>query len=382
MISSIGLTGLNAAFTRLRTTANNIANVETTGFKQSRTELASIPDANGVEVSNIRQSTTQGVLQQTYQGQDLAIKGDGYFLVSQNGKPSYTRAGAFGINRDGFVVNSQQQHLMGFTPGNGGSPVNLKFDTKTLAPTATKNVDINVNLDATAAAPNSAFDPNNPSSFNAQTSSTVYDSLGAQHQVNVYYRNTGTPNQVEIHTSIDGNSVGGVQTLAFDSSGTLSSPPSGQVALPTYNPGNGATNINLNLDVSKTTRTGSGFAVNSITQDGSPAAKPTGINIDDSGNVSASFSNGKSSSLGRIAIAQFPNPQGLKPEGNGNYSATSASGDVSFGGHVEAGALESSNVNLDEQFVNLMSAQHAAEAAAKVIKTENKMLGTLFKGKA
>lgn len=382
MISRIALSGLNASFARLRTTANNIANSQTTGFKQARTELVSIPESNGVKVSANRQSTYAGAPQRTQQGQDLAINGNGYFLVNDGGKQSYTRAGAFGLDREGYVSNSQGQRLMGFTAQNGGTPVELKFDTKALQPTVTKNISLHVNLDATATAPVTAFDPNNPASFNHQASTTAYDSLGSQHQVDIYYRKTATPNQVEMHTMIDGNHVGGAQTLDFDTSGKLSSPASGSITLPSHNPGNGASNLDIKIDISKTTQTGNQFEVKSISQDGSSAARLTGINIDDSGNVSANFDNGQSSNLGRVAIAQFPNPQGLQPEGNGNFSATADSGDVTFGGHLQAGALESSNVNLEEQFVNLISTQHMAQAAAKMIKTEDEMLGTLFQDKA
>ena len=271
---------------------------------------------------------------------------------------------------------------MGFTARNGGTPVELKFDTKSTQPVETKNISLNVNIDATAATPVTAFDPNDPTSFNHQTSTTAYDSLGSQHQVDVYYRKTATPNQVEMHTMIDGNPAGGAQTLDFDTSGKLSSPVSGSITLPSHNPGNGANNLDIKIDVSKTTQTGSQFEVNSISQDGSSAARLTGINIDNSGNVSANFDNGQSSQLGRVAIAQFPNPQGLQPEGNGNFSATADSGNVTFGGHLQAGALESSNVNLEEQFVNLISTQHMAQAAVKMIKTEDEMLGTLFEDKA
>lgn len=382
MISRIALSGLNASFTRLRTTANNIANSQTTGFKQTRTELVSIPESNGVKVSANRQSTYTGAPQHTQQGQDLAINGDGYFLVSDGGKQSYTRAGAFGLDREGYVANSQGQRLMGFTAQNGGTPVELKFDTKTVQPAETKNISLNVNLDTTAAAPTAVFDPNNPASFNHQTSTTAYDSLGSQHQIDVYYRKTATLNQVEMHTTIDGNPVGGAQTLDFDTSGKLSSPASGSITLPGYSPGNGASNLDIEIDVSKSTQTGSQFEVRAISQDGSSAARLTGINVDNSGTVSANFDNGQSSQLGRVAIAQFPNPQGLQPEGNGNFSATIDSGDVTFSGHLQAGALESSNVNLEEQFVNLLSTQHMAQAAAKMIKTEDEMLGTLFEDKA
>ncbi|MDH5547720.1 MAG: flagellar hook protein FlgE [Gammaproteobacteria bacterium] len=385
MISRIASTGLNAAYKRLSTTANNIANSQTTGFKQARAEYTTVPNSQGVKVSGIRNSTSNGVIQNTSIGTDLAISGNGYFQVSRDGKQSFTRAGAFSADREGYLTNSQGQRLMGFTPQSAGTPVALNVNTGAHQPQATGNINLNLNIDATGSVPSGAFDSTDPATFNNQTSTTAYDSLGSQHQVDFFFRKTATPNQVEMFTQVDGNPVGGAQTLTFDTSGNLTS-PSGGVSLPGYTPSNGAATMNLNVNADDVTQTGSPFAVNGISQDGNQVAELSNLSVDGEGNVVAEYADGSTVTVGRLAVAGFSNPQGLSQEGDGLFSASASSGDPIYNssttGSIQSGALEGSNVNLEEQAVNLISTEQHAKAMMKMIQAEDDMLGTLFKDKA
>ena len=201
---AIALSGLNAASSDLSVTANNIANVNTNGFKGSRAQFAEVfavgtqsvsssAAGSGVRLSTIAQQFTQGNIDFTDNALDLAIGGEGFFVLSDNGARTYSRAGAFGVDNQGFVVNAQGQRLQAYPfAGDGlfntGTPNDLQLVTGANPPEATTRADFGLNLPANAPVPvNPVFDPSDPSSFNHTTSVTIYDSLGASHTATVFF---------------------------------------------------------------------------------------------------------------------------------------------------------------------------------------------------
>jgi flagellar hook protein FlgE len=398
----IALSGLNASQADLNVTANNVANTQTTGFKGSRTEFADLyavslqgvsnnSSGNGVRVAGVTQQFSQGNVEFTDSNLDLAISGQGMFILSDDGALSYTRAGAFQMNRDGYVVNSQQQRLQVYPPlvggtFNTGGLTDLRLQTTDSAPSATDTVEYVLNLPGNAQPPTVAvFDPNDPNSFNHATSLTLFDSLGATHTGTMYFNKTATANQWEARLFIDGASVGGPQTLQYSNTGVLTAPVGGQLPFPAYTPTTGAAAMNVTVDLAQSTQYGSNFAVNSVSQDGFTTGRLIGIDIDETGIVQARFTNGNSVPLGQVAIANFSNAQGLQQLGNTQWAETFASGQALRGqagnsgfGLVQSGALEGANVDVTEQLVQMITAQRNFQANAQMISTADSITQTII----
>ena len=386
----------------LNVTANNIANVSTNGFKGSRTEFADLfavslqgvssnASGNGVRVAAVTQQFAQGNIEFTDSNLDLAMSGQGMFIVSDNGALAYTRAGAYQMNRDGYVVNSQGQRLQVYPPiaGGGfntGGLSDLRLQTTDSPPQATANVEYMLNLPANAAPPPIAvFNPNDPNSFNQATSLTLFDSLGATHTGTLYFVKTATANQWTAQLAIDGTLVGTPQTLQYSNTGLLTAPVGGQIAFPAYTPTTGAANMAVTVDVNQTTQFGGNFAVNSVSQDGYTTGRLIGMDIDETGVVNARFTNGNSTPLGQIAVANFANAQGLQQLGNTQWAETFASGQALRGqagnsgfGLIQSGALESANVDVTEQLVNMITAQRTFQANAQMISTADSITQTII----
>ncbi len=393
----VALSGLNAASSDLNVTANNIANVNTLGFKGSRAEFADVfavgaaEIGNGARLANVSQEFTQGGIDFTDRALDLAISGDGFFTVSDNGAIVYSRAGAFGVDRDGFVVNSQDQRLQVFpaTVGvgfNTGTLSDLRLATTDSPPQPSSTAEFGINLPASAQPPAIAvFDPNNGSSFNHSTSLTVYDSLGATHTSTVYFVKTATPNTWDSYFFIDGTPVGGANTLQYSNFGVLSVPAGGTITLPPYTPTTGAADINLTLNYSQSTQFGSEFGVNLLNQDGFSAGRLAAIEVDSEGVIFARFTNGRSEPLAQVALSNFANTQGLTQTGDTSWVQTFASGDAIRGpagtggfGLIQSGALEASNVDLTEQLVQMITAQRNFQANAQMISTADQVTQTII----
>jgi flagellar hook protein FlgE len=395
MFFRLGLSGLNAASSDLETTSNNIANANTFGFKSSRAEFADVfavsgeavsqnAIGNGVRLASVDQSFSQGNIKSTSNSLDLAISGNGFFTVRDSKGLEYTRAGAFSPNNDGEVVNSQGQHLQVFPSlGNGrfdtSTLSNLKLSTAENPPAATETANIGINLASDATPPtNATFDPSDPTSYNDTTSLTVYDSLGATHTASLYFVKDAADNSWNAHLYVDGNADGGAKNLVFDSGGALTTPANGQLTFPSYDPGSGAAPLNMTLDFSDATQYGNKFAVNALTQDGHATGRLSGIDIGQNGVVSARYTNGEAQPLGKVALTNFANPDGLQQLGNTTWGETYTSGEALRGsagtanfGLIQSGALEGSNVNLTKQLVNMIQAQRNFQANAKVISTAN-----------
>ena len=402
MTFRVALSGLNAASTDLSVTANNIANSATSGFKSSRTEFASLfavssqgatstQSGAGVRVSNIAQQFSQGNIDFTDSSLDLAVSGQGFFILSEGGALSYTRAGAFQLDRDGYVVNAQGKRLQVFEPSptggfNTGSLGDLRLLTGESPPNATTLVETIANLPANASPPaNATFDPADSTSYNAATSLTVYDSLGAAHTATLYFVKTPAPNEWTTRLYIDGTAVGGAEVLQYSDTGQLVSPAGGDIAFPAYVPTTGAAAMNLTFDFAQTTQYGQNFAVNSITQDGYTTGRLIGMDIDATGVVQARYTNGRSLPLGQVALANFANPQGLQQLGDTNWAETFTSGQALRGqagnsgfGLMQSGALEASNVDITEQLVNMITSQRNFQANAQMLSTYDQITQTVI----
>ncbi len=396
MSFQIALTGLNAASTDLTVTSNNISNANTTGFKRSRAEFSDVfaGDAAGigagVRLTNVRQENSQGNVEITERQLDLAVSGDGYFVLSGGGALLYSRVGSMGIDAEGYVQNSQGERLQIYPPTatggyNTGALQDLRLTVDVNPPEASTFVDMAVNLPADAAPPAGApFDPTDADTFNHSTSTLVYDSLGVAHTATYYFINTA-PNSWDVAQTIDGAQVGGLQPITFSPNGSLATPPGGNVAFGAYNPPNGAAALTVDLDVQRTTQYGDNFVVNAIDPDGRAAGRLVNVEIDQSGVIFARYSNGQSTSLGKVALATFANPEGLTKASDISYQESFSSGTALRGeagtsnfGIIQSGALESSNVDLTAELVNMITAQRLFQANAQVISTMDAVTQTII----
>ncbi|WP_045727458.1 flagellar hook protein FlgE [Xanthomonas sp. GPE 39] len=398
------LSGIKAANTDLNVTANNIANVNTTGFKGSRAEfadqftvsgygLARNAVGSGVRVSNVAQQFSQGNIDPTGRNLDLAISGSGFFTLSNNGARIYSRAGNFQTDANGYVVNPQGARLQVFPPtasGNGfavGSLSDLQLQTTDSPPNPTSTLNLTFTLPGNAQPPTVAtFDPNNANSYNSSTGgTTVYDSLGVSHIQTSYFVKTATPNQWQVYNYIDGVAAGGASTLQFSNNGMLSNPANGQIALGTFTPSTGAGPLNLTLNVTGSTQYGETFALRAASQDGYASGKLNAISIDPTGVVYARYSNNANKALGQVAMSNFVNPQGLTSLGDNAWAESAGSGSPRTGvagssdfGSVQSGALESSTVDLTEQLVNMIVAQRNFQANSQMISTQDQVTQTVI----
>lgn len=402
MTFAIALSGLNAASADLEVTANNIANVSTTGFKESRAEFAEVfatgtqsvssnASGSGVRLSRIAQQFSQGNIDFTDNALDLAIGGEGFFVLSDKGGRLYSRAGAFSVDANGFVVNAQGNNLQAYpSAGNGlfntGTPSDLRLTTGASPPRATTSADMGLNLPAAAAVPSVAvFDAADPNTFNHTASVTVYDTLGSAHTATFFFIKDAALNIWNVRAQIDGTDVGGATPITFAPNGLLLLPAGGQLVLPSYTPTTGASDIDLTLNFNNTTQFGNAFGVNSLSQDGFTTGRLTGLSVDPGGVVAARFTNGQSVQLGKLAVANFANPQGLQQLGDTAWGESSGSGDALLGeantasfGSIQSGALEASNVDLTAQLVKMITSQRNFQANAQAIETADTVTQTVI----
>ncbi|MEZ5542597.1 MAG: flagellar hook protein FlgE [Pseudomonadota bacterium] len=401
----IALSGLAAAQASLDTTANNIANANTTGFKLSRAEftdvyatafgsIGSLDTGAGVRLASVTPLFTQGNIDFTGNALDLAVNGEGFFVLSDQGSHVYSRAGAFRVDRDGYVVNVNGQRLQAYpsldpqgTNFSTASLGDLQLVATTTAPSPTTGADISLNLDANSDELGAgAIDPSDPATFNYSTSLTTYDSLGQSHTTALFFRKVDTATRtwdVRVVTDGDDTQTNAVQTVNFDSLGQLTAPM--PVNFGTFDPGNGASPMNIDYDFSGTSQYGSSFAVNSLFQDGYATGRLSGLDIDPSGVVLARFSNGQTAAMGKVALANFANPQGLTPLGDSTWGGTFNAGDRRLGepgagnfGFLQSGALENSNVEITEELVSLITAQRSFQANAQVISAADTITQTVI----
>lgn len=388
MSFNIGLSGLKATSEQMNTISHNIANGSTAGFKSSRTEFQDVysatfggGQANGVAVSNIRQSFATGSMTTTGRNADLAINGDGFFVVENNGQKFYTRAGIFDTRQD--KNNPSMLNLVSpdgsLLLGKGGQPITI--DQADQAPQASTKGSLGLNLDSGAPVIDAAkpFDINDPATYNSTSTVKVYDKLGNEHQVTQYYRKTAD-GKWDMHVAMDNTLLpGGATPVEFDDTGKLTKPsPSNlSLTLPNGQP--------LALDMSAMTQYGGGFSINSVSSDGYAAGKFANWSFEPDGTVMARYTNGEKVSQGQLQLARFTNNEGLQPAGGNRWTETFASGQAMTGvagegqlGGILTGRYENSNVNITDEMVGLMGAQSSYQANAKSIQVANEMTKILF----
>ncbi|MFL1907842.1 flagellar hook protein FlgE [Plesiomonas shigelloides] len=388
MSFNIGLSGLKSTSEQMNTISHNIANGSTAGFKSSRTEFQDVysatfggGQANGVAVSNIRQSFATGSMTTTGRNADLAINGDGFFVVENNGQKFYTRAGIFDTRQD--KNNPSMLNLVSpdgsLLLGKGGQPITI--DQADQAPKASTKGSLGLNLDSGAPVIDAAkpFDINDPATYNSTSTVKVYDKLGNEHQVTQYYRKTADGHW-DMHVAMDNTEIPAAkQSLEFDGTGKLTKP---SPANPTINLPNGQ---DIALDMSAMTQYGGGFSINSVSSDGYAAGKFANWSFESDGTVVARYTNGEKVSQGQLQLARFTNNEGLQPAGGNRWTETFASGQAMTGvagegqlGGILTGRYENSNVNITDEMVGLMGAQSSYQANAKSIQVANEMTKILF----
>ena len=520
----IALSGLNAASSELRVIGHNVANAATVGFKKSRAEFSDIFATSGlgsgsnaigagVRISSVSQQFTQGNIGFTDNNLDLAISGQGFFRLNDNGVTVFSRAGQFRVDRDGYVVNSADQRLTSYVSDSSGAITGaldeLRLDTSDIPPAQSTVVSTGINLDSAAdipAAPSPSetitlttgtvldtndsplttgtftlvdsygntysnaavrwtysgagavwgaellvgglsvspaavdnsvtvgadvvslswdpdaaagpqpaqtltmdtsvissqtvgagsstivatgdgsvqgvFDIADATSYNNSTSLTIYDSLGAPHLSTMYFRKTGTPNEWEMYNYVDDAQVDGPVPLSFSSDGQLTAINNVPVSAgstftsSSFTPTGGASAMTLDMNLNGMTQYGSAFNVSRLNQDGYATGRLSGLDIANTGVITARFTNGQSDTLGQLALANFSNSQGLRQLGDTVWAETFESGAALVGapgsgslGLIESGALEGSNVDLTEQLVGMITAQRNFQSNAQVIST-------------
>jgi flagellar hook protein FlgE len=403
MAFSTALSGLTAASSDLDVTANNIANSNTVGFKAARAQFADVYAAGavnlnnsvigqGVRLSSTAQQFTQGNISTSSSNLDLAISGDGFYTLKDANGYVYSRNGQFGEDKSGNVISSTGQALQVYPPlinggFNTGTLTNLNLQTAQSAPQASSTGTVILNLPANTAPPTVApFDATNSLTYNQSTSTQVYDSLGNAYPATMYFsQQAAPPNTWTVNMTVNGASAGPAQTLTFGNNGAQTLPAGGTLNFNGFAPANGALPMSLAFNFGATTQFGGQFGVSSIVQNGFATGQLSTVSIDPTGIVSAVYTNGRSTQLGQLALANFPNTQGLKQLGDTNWSETFSSGTVVQGfagsagfGSIQSGALEASNVDLTTQLVDMITAQRAFQANAQVITTANSESQTII----
>lgn len=435
-----GVSGLTANSSALAVISDNIANVNTVGYKRGGVDFSAMVNAQnskttynaGGVLPTVRQKVTlQGSLEQSRSATDFAISGDGFFIVSTNnqqlsngGNVLFTRAGSFTIDAQGYMVNAQGQFLQGWPVGSDGSVTSSPTSLSAIEPInisgvgglaeATRNVGLNANLNSAQSewAGPPAYTVNALATGaitpHFESSMEIYDSLGAPRTIAFGFLKVG-PNQwrVEAYARPDTNVTGGSGTggvlaaglIEFNTDGTVQSVSGHGTASPVDDidgaftvdwasfTGAAAQSVTLNL-VSGLTQNANNFGITSVTADGVPPGDLVGLVLEGDGMLTAQFSNGRARALYQIPLATFLNANGLSPDVGGSFRATLASGlyninasNAGGAGTIKSGALEASNVDLAEEFTSLITTQRAYSASSKIITTADEMLEELLRVK-
>lgn len=422
-----GVSGLTANSSALAVISDNIANVNTVGYKRSGVDFSALVNAQnsattynagGVLPLTRQQISLQGSLEQSRSPTDLAISGEGFFIVSTNnqqlsngGSVLFTRAGSFTIDAQGYMVNAQGLFLQGWPVRSDGSvsssptslsaiePVNISGVGGLAEPT--ENIGINANLTSGQADYTGAYTAGDMATGTVtphfESSLEVYDSLGEPRSLAFGFLKTG-PNtwQVEAYARPQSNITGGGANGGLLATGTMSFNTDGTVASVTGTIGStfnipwaastGAANQPVSLDLSSgMTQFANSYGVTSVTADGVPPGDLVGLVLEGDGMLTAQFSNGRARALYQIPLATFLNPNGLKADQGGAFRTTLDSGlyninssNAGGAGKIVSGSLEASNVDLAAEFTNLITTQRAYSASSRIITTADQMLEELL----
>lgn len=408
---SAAVSGMQAMENEMNIIGDNLANVDSPGYRSQTPVFGEIFDemqsaatapANGLGSVNPvlvgdgttllanQMDTTQGSITQTGVPTNMAIDGNGWFVVDGgDGGQLYTRDGAFTLDADGYLVGPSGNRLMGYqipaTPA-GGTPVttpvlqDLRVDMNaTGAPQETANATLTGNLDAGEVATGTTYAD--------VVTGTVYDQLGNAVQVQLTF---SAPTSGSSWTwKVSGATANGVALSGYSGSGSVAftaagAYSSGSPATITVPDANGSGTFNVVVDLAALTQYSSASTVSVSSQDGSPAGQPQSISISQDGSVDVQYSNGDSVTAGQVAMASFDDDNGLTGGTGGLFSSSGASGSPNVGvpgtgarGTVVGGSLEQSNVSLDTEFTALIQAQHAYQADVQTIDAESMMLASL-----
>jgi flagellar hook protein FlgE len=393
MSFNIALSGIQAINEQLTAVSNNIANAGTYGFKSSRANFSAVysgDQANGVEVGSLTQNIGKnGSLQNTGRGLDAAIQGRGFFAVRDSqGVINYTRVGIFKADKEGYLVDPQGKKVQGYGPAVGGALGalgDIKIPTGQIPAVASTKLTYVGNLSSDWTNPTVApFDPNNNKSYNMVKQTVLFDSLGGEHTVSQYFIRTGA-NTVEVRYAFDGAAPSSTATMTFDTNGQLTAPlpaPAPALSIPAAN---GAAAINFTIDYTGTTRFAGEATTTTNRADGYPSGAFVGVELAEDGSVVAKYSNEQQQIVGTVALATFPDEDGLTQVSDTSWVANNTSGaplyttpGVGLAAKLAKASLEGSNVDITSELVGLMTSQRNYQANSKVITTENQMMQALM----
>lgn len=383
---------------------NNIANTNTVGFKSSRTVFSDLLASSvngsggtcqvgrGTGLSSVDNLFSQGTFETTESQTDLAIEGEGLFVVSAPGSDAlcYTRAGSFSFDGEGYMTNAEGYRVQGkpYTNGvlSGADATDIKVNINTgIQAQMTRNINLSTNLDANSDVIAAAFDATDTNTYNYSNSTSIYDSLGNTHLLTTYFSkttdNTWDWNIVDENNNTVYSSIAASNPMVFDTAGALTS--SGQATIP-IPAGAGTAAQSIEFTLANTTQFANDSQVISQTQDGYSSGNLTNISIDNSGDILAKYSNGEEQKISRIVLAKFSNFGGLQKQGAGLFAATAESGSPRIGvpgselGKIFTNSLEQSTVDLASEFVKMITTQRGFQANSKVITTTDEMLSELI----
>ncbi|NOT24528.1 MAG: flagellar hook protein FlgE [Acidobacteria bacterium] len=404
---SAGLSGLNANAQALSVIGNNLANINTVGYKASAVSFQDLVSQNiggasinptqvglGVGIGMVSPIFSQGAIESSRMATHVAVQGNGFFVLEGANGRSYTRAGNFSFNSDGALITPDGQFVQGYTQVDPLTGQLITSGTTTpiivppgvmRPPSPSTTFQAVTNLDADTAVGGTYA-----------TAIQIYDALGSAHVMTMTYTNTG-PGAWTYALTAEGAEVSGgtpgtpsslaAGALTFNSAGVLTA-PAADVAIVTPAWSNGAAASNLTWDIlsgTTTTPTLTGYATasatSSITQNGAPAGMITDISIDPTGKINATFGAGQSVVMGQLAMASFNNPQGLVKLGANRYGESQASGLSNVGlagtggrGTLVGNALEQSNVDMAQEFTQMILAQRGYQANSKTITVSDQLL--------
>lgn len=394
MSFSQGITGLSAAAAKLDVIGNNIANSSTVGFKSGNVTFKDVIAGSqiglGVSVAGVVQNFAAGSVELTNRPLDLAItNGNGFFRVASpdGASVAYTRNGQFTVDKDGYVVSPNAMRLTGYgltAAGGlaGGTPAAIQFPTQPMNPQATGGVTAQFNFDSRNQALDPAlFDSTDPTTYSYSNALNVFDSLGNSHELALFFIKTDN-NQWTVRATADGVDMTGTANITFDENGAVQGTP---VLSLTGDYANGSAPAALDVDLAGSTQFGNTSSVQRLVQDGYASGSLTSFEVGPDGIITGKYSNDQTKLLGQIVLSSFANPNGLEPIGNNEWSETGASGQPLTGvpgkgttlGSLTAGALETSNVDLTAELVNLITAQRSYQANAQTLKTQDQVMQTV-----
>lgn len=394
---SIPLSGLTADAQDLSVISNNLANLNTTGYKDQSVsfrdlyyqQLSTNGSGNAIQVGSgtavdaVESNFTGGTITSTGIPTDAAISGNGFFITQNNGVMQFTRDGNFAVSSSGELTTQDGASIMGYQATNGVMGSQLTAiqigDGVTSPAVATTSLQLQANLSSASNVGDSYSTP-----------LTVYDSMGTAHMLDFQFTKTGTNTwgyQVTMPAADTGATADTVLTsgsMSFDGNGNLTSPTSAITGIAVSGLADGASPMSFSWNLvdangnNTVTQMSAASGTTSTSQNGYTSGTLKNYSIDPNGVIEASFNNGQTMALGQIALANFGNSQGLEAVGNNSFKETLTSGSPAIGiagssglGTLQGGSLEASNVDMATEFSNLITAQRNYQAGAKVVTTLN-----------